>query len=77
MPPEQKWKPPILILVLDAIGALLLGLGLAQRFAGIELLPTAWQHPRLDLLLIGLGLALMLPMLFSVLRRARRGGAGG
>ena len=68
---EEKWKPPISLVALDTVGAILLGLGLAERFAGTDLVPQAFQFENYDLLMMILGGFMMVPMLLSLIGHAR------
>lgn len=68
---KPSLKFPLGLLVLDAIGSLLIGLGLAKMFAGIDFLPTALQFDEKGWVLIIIGVLLMLPMIFHFLARAR------
>ena len=74
---RKSWKPPIGLVVLDAVGAILLGLGLAERFAGTNLIPGSFQFENYDLVMMVVGVFLMVPMLLSVIghvrERARNG----
>lgn len=68
--PEQKSVvlfPPALI-VLDIIGTVLFGLGLAKIFAGVDVIPVALRFERYDLILVGAGGALMLPFFVRLLK---------
>jgi len=62
------------LLALDVIGSVLLGLGLAKKFANLDLLPTAFQ---LDATwMIGLGVLLMLPFFLSMTGQIRANAEG-
>ncbi len=68
---SKAFKVPLSLFVLDAIGSILIGLGLAKMFAGIDFLPTALQLDKKGWGLIIIGVLLMLPMIFHFLARAR------
>lgn len=68
---SKAFKFPLSLFVLDAIGSILIGLGLAKMFAGIDFLPTALQLDKKGWGLIIIGVLLMLPMIFYFLARAR------
>ncbi len=60
---------PMRYLVLDGIGALMLGLGLARQLAGVDVLPLSWRFEGYGLSFIVGGILLMLPMLGHVIGR--------
>jgi hypothetical protein len=62
---------PLRYLVLDGIGALMLGLGLARQLAGVDVLPLSWRFEGYGLTFIVGGILLMLPMLGHVIGKAR------
>ena len=68
---SKAFKVPLSLFVLDAIGSILIGLGLAKMFAGIDFLPTALQLDKKGWGLIIIGVLLMLPMIFHFLASAR------
>ena len=59
--------PPMLIL-LDIIGTVLLGLGLAKYFANVDVIPVSWRFENYGPVLIGIGAALMLPFMAHVIK---------
>ena len=61
---------PLHLLVLDVIGALLLGLGLAEWFADTGLVPAALRFEYYPQALVVAGALLMLPLLLHLLQRA-------
>jgi hypothetical protein len=72
MQTEQKvFKPSLSLIVLDAIGAILVGLGLAKMFAGLDLLPAAFQWDDKGWALIIIGVMLMLPMMVQLFVKVR------
>ena len=60
------FKPSLGIVVLDAIGALLLGLGLAKKFAGLDILPASLLLDDTGMTFVIVGILLMLPMLIQL-----------
>jgi len=60
-------KLPIHLVLLDSIGAILLGLGLAKMLAGIDIIPADWLLDTHGWTLIVIGVTLMLPMLVHVI----------
>lgn len=72
MQPEKiAFKPSLTLIVLDAIGAVFVGLGLAKMFAGLDLLPAALQLGHKGWAFIIIGALLMLPMLLYLFVRVR------
>jgi len=63
--------PPIPILVLDVIGAVLAGLGLAELTADVGFVPEPLRFANFELVMIVVGFALMIPMVRHSMRRAR------
>lgn len=62
---------PINLLVLDGIGAVLVGIGLAKQFANVDVLPAFLRLEGYALGLIIGGVILMLPLIFHILGRAK------
>lgn len=65
--------PPILLL-LDVIGTVLLGLGLAKYFGNVDVLPLSWRFDNYESVLIGAGAALTLPLMAYMVKQAMRAG---
>ena len=65
---------PMRFIILDAIGAVLLGLGVAELFAGTNLVPKPWQFPNYAVFMVIFGIAFMLPMVTYILSRANSAG---
>lgn len=63
---------PLSLIVLDMIGAALIGVGLFEWNAGPEFMPLAWRFEHYPIVMIGLGFALMLPLFFFFIRKIRR-----
>lgn len=64
-------KLPPQLIALDALGTVLVGLGLAERFAGTNLIPGNLQFANYDIAMILVGIALMVPMLKHVISHAK------
>ncbi|PKO91096.1 MAG: hypothetical protein CVU15_11905 [Betaproteobacteria bacterium HGW-Betaproteobacteria-1] len=71
MAQEAPFKLPINLVLLDGVGAVLLALGLAEHFAGLDVLPTALSFEYRAYVLMAAGIVLMLPLLFFVLNWVR------
>ena len=64
---SKKLTIPLKLIVMDALGAVLLGLGVAEMFADTNLVPQAWQFEHYALMMIIFGIALMLPIVTYML----------
>ena len=74
MSESKKLSIPIKLIILDAIGAILLGLGVAELFANTDLVPQAWQFENYALVMIIFGIALMLPIVTYMLSGRKNNG---
>lgn len=72
---NKKLTIPLKLIVMDAIGAVLLGLGVAELFANTNLVPTAWRFENYALIMIIFGIALMLPIITYMLSGRKNCGA--
>jgi hypothetical protein len=63
---NKTFKPSLGLVVLDAIGAVLLGLGLAKMFAGLDILPASLMVDNTGTTFVIVGILLMLPMLIQL-----------
>lgn len=63
---KQPFKIPLALVALDALGAVLLGLGVAKYFANIDILPVSFQVENYGVILMFIGGLFMLPMLSYV-----------
>ncbi|MEN8131604.1 MAG: chemotaxis protein [Pseudomonadota bacterium] len=70
MEERRKIDIPIPLLVLDIIGAILVGLGLAEWFAATNLVPEPLRFDGYYIAMVVVGGLLMFPLLFHVLRAA-------
>ena len=70
----KKLHIPMRLIILDAIGAVLLGLGIAELFANTNLMPEAWQLPNYAVIMIIFGIAMMLPMVTYIFSRGKNDG---
>lgn len=59
------------LLLLDVVGTVLFGLGVAKKFSGLETLPKNLQFDNYEVVLIVFGLFLMLPYMLNMFARAR------
>ncbi|HEX9626157.1 MAG TPA: DUF1418 family protein [Acidiferrobacterales bacterium] len=66
-------KIPPQLLILDAVGVILAGLGLAERLAGTNLVPTALRFENYDIVMIVVGILLMVPLVRHIVNAARAG----
>ena len=64
-------QTPLKLIILDAVGAILAGLGMAKYFAGVDVLPPALLSDESGLSLIVIGVLMMLPMMGWVVARAK------
>ena len=69
---QTAFKLSLSLIVLDAIGAIFVGLGLAKMFAGLDLLPIASQWDETGWALIIIGVMLMLPMMVQLFVKVRQ-----
>ena len=63
---------PIGLLVLDAVGFVLLALGIATQFGGIDVVPAQFRFRGDGMTLIVVGALLMAPTAVFAIRNARR-----
>jgi hypothetical protein len=68
---KQGLKFPIRLIILDLIGTIVLGLGLAKILAGIDIIPANMRFDNDGLALILLGVLLMMPMMNYILNVVR------
>jgi hypothetical protein len=68
---RQKHRLPLRLVALDAIGTVLLGVGLAEWFAGTALVPATLRFDNYPVAMVAAGALLMLPLLTFILRMAR------
>lgn len=71
MAQEAPFKLPVKLVLLDGVGAVLLALGLAEHFAGLDMLPAALSFEYRAYVLIAAGAVLMLPLVLYMLNLAR------
>ena len=55
------------LIILDAIGAILLGVGAAELFANTNLVPKSFQFENYAMVMIIFGIAMMLPIITFML----------
>ena len=68
---SKALKIPMQLIVLDTIGALLLGLGIAEQFAKTNLVPQPWQISNYAIFMVIFGIAFMLPMVTYILSKTK------
>ena len=68
---KPPFKIPLTLVLLDGLGAVLLGLGAAKYFAGIDMLPAKLHFESDAIVLMFAGGVLMLPMLTYVFGKIR------
>ena len=68
---KQAFKLRFDLLLLDCIGCVFFGLGMAKMFANLDWIPPAYQFDDTGWLMIGLGGMLMLPFLLNILWQIR------
>ena len=71
MDEKSAFKLPLGLVALDGLGAILVGLGLAKMFAGLEILPAALQFDEKGWTLIITGALLMLPLMLHLSTKLR------
>ncbi len=67
---KEPTLPPKLI-ILDAIGTVLLGVGLAKQLAGFDFLPSQYRFEGYSVVLVGAGIVFMLPIIIHLVRRIK------
>lgn len=68
---KQPLKLPLNLIVMDVVGAVALGLGLAKLLGGIDIIPLNMRFENHGLALVLVGVLLMMPMmryLFNFIR---------
>ena len=70
MEQQKKLPLPLSLVLLDAVGTVLLGLGLAEWLAGTGLMPEALRFDNYAIVMVVTGLLLILPLLAFILRKA-------
>ncbi len=64
----MKNKPPLLLIALDAIGVVLIGVALAEKFANVKIVPVQFLFKDYQLLMIMVGIFFALPYLVWIVR---------
>ena len=65
---NSTFKIPMSLLVLDFIGAILLGVGLAEWFADTGLVPERLQFESYYIAMVICGVLFMLPLIIHIVR---------
>ena len=68
---KKVFKLPLSLIALDVIGAILVGLGMAKMFAGIDLLPAVFQLDEKGWTFIVVGALFMLPLMLHFFVKMR------
>jgi hypothetical protein len=71
MTEKKGLSVPVGVLVLDIVGAVLAGLGLAELTAQVGFVPASLRFPGFEIIMIVVGFALMVPMIRHSLAKAR------
>lgn len=66
----RKLKLPLHLLALDAVGVVLVGLGLAELFAATGLVPPAFQFENYSIVMVVVGGLLMMPAIVHIIKSA-------
>ena len=69
MPDNYKFKIPIHIHILDFIGSILAGLGLAEWFANTNFIPSYFQFNHYEIIMVIIGVMLVLPAPYYILTK--------
>lgn len=69
---KQSPTLPLPLLVLDILGCLLIGLGMAMHFTQAEILPGHLRFANDGIIYIVIGAGVMLPAIIHLLNRARK-----
>jgi hypothetical protein len=67
MPPKNHLLIPKKLIVLNMLGAILVGLGLMRHIAGIDVLPAALRFENYGLTLFVVGQTLTIPLLRHII----------
>lgn len=68
---KHQTKLPLGVLALEFLGTALMGLGLAKKFGGLDLVPAISQFDESGWLLIIAGFLLTIPHVLHILGKAR------
>jgi len=67
---NNAFNIPVHLLVLDFIGAILLGIGLAEWFADTDLVPLGYQFENYYIVMVICGGLFMLPVMIHIVKTA-------
>jgi len=67
----RPFKPSLPFLVLEIVGTIVLGLGVAETFAKTNLVPPQWRFEHYGAYIIAVGCLLNLPHLIMVIKNSR------
>lgn len=68
---ETKLPIPPKLMLLDLVGMLMAGLGLAKQFAEVDVIPAPLRFDNYGIVFIVVGFALTIPALSHIIRTAR------
>lgn len=68
---KKAFKLPFSLIALDTIGAIFIGLGIAKMYAGLDLLPVAFQLDEKGWAFIVIGALFMLPLMLHLFAKMR------
>ena len=68
---KTAFKPSLTLIVLDAIGAVFVGLELVKMFAGVDVFPVIFEWDEKGWAFIIVGALLMLPMIVHLFVKVR------
>jgi hypothetical protein len=68
---QQAYVLPFHLMVLEAIGAVLVGLGIPKVVGGFDVVPAQFLFAGYGPVFIGVGVLLMLPGIISLLRQLK------
>ena len=66
MTKDKKYKPSLELMILDSLGAILVGLGLFEWFSGSSMVPDQYKFENYHVTMVVAGVILMLPALFHL-----------
>lgn len=69
---DERLPFPLGLMALEFFGSLLMGLGFAKNFGGLDLLPTISQFDQSGWLMIGLGFLLTVPFLVYIMKKVQK-----
>lgn len=71
-PAPTRFIVPLWLLLLDLFGLVIVGLGAAQQMGRLQIIPPSWKIPDPGVVLMALGVACMLPLVFHILQVVKK-----